>query len=145
MKQIFILFASISALGFTTMPCAAQQAEDTVIASVSKASGDFIKRRYSIKGQWEISIEDGKTVIRFSDNFKTKNGPDLKLFLSMKNMDTVEAEAAQDNAQKIAVLKSSKGSQAYILPDGINIWNYKSVLIHCEAYSVLWGGFDIPR
>ena len=39
------------------------------------ASGNFEKTSFSINGNWAIVKENGQTILRFSDNFKTKNGP----------------------------------------------------------------------
>ena len=100
----------------------------------------FTKKRYKIKGQWRVVQEGGKTIIRFSDDFKTKNGPDLKVFLSPQSVDAVTGQTALDGAVKLGVLKSRKGGQDYVVPDDVSLANFSSVLIHCEAFSVLWGG-----
>ena len=105
---------------------------------------NFVKKRYTIKGSWNIVKEDGKTVIQFNDDFKTNGGPDLKVFLHPASVDDVTDHTTK-NGVKVGVLKSNSGAQSYIIPDNINVSDYKSVLIHCEAFSVLWGGFDIPH
>lgn len=84
--------------------------------------------------------EGGKTIIRFSDDFKTKKGPDLKIFLSPQTVGEVTGKTALDGAVTLGVLKSNKGTQDYVVPNGVSLANFSSVLIHCEAYSVLWGG-----
>jgi len=33
--------------------------------------------------------------------------------------------------------------QEYEIPAGIDIADFASLLVHCEAYSVLWGGAAI--
>ena len=81
----------------------------------------------------------------FSEEFKTRNGPDLKVFLSPKSVEDLTGKTAIDGAVNIGVLKANKGSQSYSLPEGVSLADFKSVIIHCEAYSVLWGGFDIPE
>ena len=50
------------------------------------SQGGWVSKQYSIQGGWEISQKNGQTVIRFSDDFKTKAGPDLKVFLSKKEI-----------------------------------------------------------
>ena len=109
------------------------------------SSGEFTKKRYSVHGSWEIVTIDGNKALKFSDDFKTKNGPDLKVFLSPKPLDTLGKKVSVSNSVNIGVLKSNKGAQIYKLPEGVSLSDYESVLIHCEAYSVLWGGFDIPK
>ncbi len=106
-------------------------------------SGNFEKSSFTIKGDWTIVKENGQTIFRLSEDFKTKNGPDLKLFLSPKSVDTVTGQTATQDAVKLSVLKSNKGSQDYIIPTDIDLSQFSSILIHCEAYSKLWGGANL--
>ena len=90
-----------------------------------------------------IVNENGQRILRFSDDFKTKNGPDLKLFLSPKSVGDVTGKTATQGAVKLSVLRSNKGSQDYVIPSHIDLSQYGSILIHCEAYSKLWGGANL--
>lgn len=108
-----------------------------------KQSNHFVKKRYSIKGMWSVTQEDEHNVIKFNDDFKTKGGPDLKLYLSPNNLEDLESGAVQANSVKLSVLKSNRGAQSYIIPEDIDLTKFKSVVIHCEAFSVLWGGFNL--
>jgi len=103
----------------------------------------FVKKRYSIHGSASIQTVDGATQVIFSEDFRTKNGPDLKLYLSKIPVSTLLAEDVGENSVRLSVLKSHKGTQTYIIPEDIDLSEYKSVIIHCEAYTVLWGGFDL--
>jgi len=100
----------------------------------------FFKKKYNIKGSWTLVQRSDKTSIRFSEDFKTKNGPDLKVFLSPKSAAEVNGKNATDGAILLGVLKNNKGVQAYEIPEGTDLSLYSTVLVHCEAYSVLWGG-----
>jgi len=117
------------------------------LISLSKISpiveAEFVKKRYTIHGSAEIETSDGITRIIFSDDFKTKNGPDLKVYLSKIPLTELSEKDVDDDALRVSVLKSHKGSQSYTLPANIVISEYKSVVIQCEAYAVLWGGFDL--
>ena len=108
------------------------------------STGKFVKKRYSMNGEWSVIEADGKTQIRFSDDFRTKGGPDLKVFLSKTPIDELDSQTAGMNVTSIGVLKSKSGGQIYTVPSDITLSDYKSVIIHCEAFSVLWGGFDLP-
>lgn len=129
---ILLYVASI----FFVLSSAASHAELT-------QSGGWTDKQYSIKGDWSISKEGDKTILRLSDKFKTKGGPDLKLFLSKKSIDDVTGKTATDGSLLIAKLNKSKGAQEYVLPEGIDLNDYESLLIHCEQFSVLWGGTAI--
>ena len=148
MKNLLMSLVVIGAV-FTAAIPALSQSEQTADVNMATESaeplGTFTKKRYSLKGGWEISQIDGKTAISFTDDFKTKSGPDLKVYLSPIPIEDVTGKTATDKSVKIGVLKSNSGAQTYMLPDDVNISDFASVLVHCEAYSVLWGGFDIPK
>ena len=107
------------------------------------ASGEFTRRNKTLKGNYKVVEENGQTIIRFEDNFKASRGPDLKVFLSPQTIETAKGSNATNGALLLGFVKSSKGTQDYVLPAGVNIANFNSVLIHCEQFSVLWGGGNI--
>ena len=137
-----LLALALAAPAVAAVPSIAFAAPTTAITASAQAlpSGDFVKKKKSIKGDWTVVQENGQTIIRFSDDFKTKNGPDLKIFLSPQSIDSVNGKTAVNDAVLLGVLKSTKGRQDYVVPNGVSLSNFSSVLIHCEAYSVLWGG-----
>lgn len=120
---------------------------ETATASVAIAaelpSGTFVKKKKKLKGAWEVVERDGKTFIVFGDDFRAANGPDLKIFLSPQTVADVTGKTAINGAINIGELKATKGAQEYELPAGLNLADFNSVLVHCEAYSVLWGGGDL--
>ena len=107
------------------------------------AQADFQKKTYSVKGGITVEQRGSQTVIVFSDDFRTRSGPDLKVFLSRNDVATSTGANATSNAVKLGVLKDNRGAQEYVLPEGVNIADFSSVLVHCEAFSKLWGGADI--
>lgn len=142
-----LIRSSLAALAFSGVASIAlpgntapANAEIIMAAAPVNLGQSFIKKKYKIKGHWSVVQENGRTLIRFSDDFKTKNGPDLKVFLSPQSVGEVTGETVLDGAVTLGVLKSNKGSQDYLLPKGVSLANFSSVLIHCEAFSVLWGG-----
>jgi len=137
---IFGAIFSLPNLAFTE-PAIAQDYSSGQPANVASiASGSFIKKQKSIRGDWEIIRENGQTKLIFSSDFKVAKGPDLKVFLSPQNLSDVSGKTATRSAVKLDHLKSSSGGQIYIIPNGVNLSSFNSVLVHCEAYSVLWGG-----
>ncbi len=137
----FYTTAAFGAVCTTAVMAHAQTPAAT--ATQSLAAGDFVQKSKSLRGSYEIIQSGGQTIIRFADNFKTKSGPDLKVFLSPQTIDTAAGNNATDGAVLLGFVKSTKGTQDYILPQGVNLSDFGSVLIHCEAYSVLWGGGNI--
>lgn len=100
----------------------------------------FVGKDYDIRGDWSVVEEDGRTIIRFDDDFGTKAGPDLKVFLSPTSIGSVDGGSATDGSVLLGALESTKGTQDYVLPEGVELADFESVLVHCETFSVLWGG-----
>lgn len=103
----------------------------------------FVKKRYTIHGSAKVETVEGQKTLVFSEDFKTKNGPDLKVYLSKHSIASLSAQDVDESAVRLSVLKSHRGSQSYSIPADINLEEYESVVIQCEAYTVLWGGFDL--
>jgi len=117
-----------------------------VIAPAS--AGDeqsFINKQYDIKGGWQLLEEDGQRLIRFDESFATKGGPDLKIFLSPKSIEEVTGKTAVKGSLLLGALQSTNGTQDFLIPDGISLTDYESILVHCEQYSVLWGGGNLSQ
>jgi hypothetical protein len=126
----------------TAAPVAFAQTASVSVAS-ELPSGTFIKKKKKLKGAWEVVQRGDKTFIVFADDFRAANGPDLKIFLSPQTVSDVTGKTAVNGAINIGELKATKGTQEYEIPAGVNLADYNSVLVHCEAYSVLWGGGDL--
>ena len=142
-----ILAAAV--IGLTGMAaCAPALAQTQIEASISQSvdyasSGDFVRMSKKLKGSWTVEQRGEKTFIVFADDFRAANGPDLKIFLSPKSIGDATGKNAVDGSLNIGELKKTKGTQEYEVPAGINLADYGSLLVHCEAYSVLWGGGDL--
>ena len=140
--KTLILAAAIGVPAGTLSFAASSWAETPVATTPMEksVSGAFVKKQKSISGDWSVVYVDGQTVIRFSNNFKARAGPDLKVFLSPQTVDAVSGRTATNGAVLLGKLKSTKGTQDYVLPQGVSISDFASVLVHCEQFSVLWGG-----
>lgn len=113
------------------------------IASADVPLGEpqsFVEKKYDIDGGWSVVEENGRTLVRFDDDFATEGGPDLKVFLSPTAIDAVDGDTATDGSVLLGELVSTDGGQEYALPEGLSLEDFRSVLIHCEEFSVLWGG-----
>ena len=113
-------------------------------ASALNAKGSFKKKAHKIKGAWALVEIQDKQVLAFHNNFKTKDGTDLKIVLSKKSIRSLSKNPTLEASVDLSLLRSNKGDQNYVVPKTIKLEDYKSVLIHSEADNVLYGGFDIP-
>ncbi len=130
LRQTF--FLAIATLAFAAF--------NSAFAGETLHAGDLVQKQKSIAGDWEIVAEGDRNYVVFKDNFKAKNGPDLKIFLSPMELSKVNGKTATKGSVLVAKLKSVKGGQKYPIPGDIDLSNYRSVLVHCEKYAVLWGG-----
>ena len=133
LKDIMLEFA---------LPLLALTLATSALAQVAP-SHDFVQKRYKIEGSAKVVTVNGVTQLVFSDDFKTKNGPDLKVYLTKKPIAELVAQDVVADSTKIGVLKSNRGEQTYVLPANLDLNTYESVVIHCEAFTVTWGGFDL--
>ena len=121
-----------------------------MLSSISMVSqitlkGSWQKQNKSISGHFEIQKTNDATYVVLSEDFKTKSAPDLKLFLSKKRVSDITGKNATKDAVLISELQKTKGSQKYRLPANIALADYTSLIIHCEQYSIFWGGGAIPK
>ena len=123
---------ALSFLAFTGV----SQAAETV------KSGSWTKKEQKIAGTWKITEDAGNMKLTLTD-LKTKKAPDLKIFFSSKPLGSVTAKTATKGSFFLKKLSSHKGTQSYALPKGFDVSKYKSILIHCEKYTKLWGGANL--
>lgn len=69
--------------------------------------------------------------VRF-ENFSVRNGPDLFVYLS------TSADGGYDGALKLGKLKGTDGAFNYDVPAGTDISQYKSVIVWCDPFGVLF-------
>ena len=149
MRISHLAAALLIGASFSIVPAPAAFGQDEVAveaveaAQASLPSGNFIKKKKKLKGGWEVVQRDGNTYIKFADDFSASKGPDLKVFLSPLSVADATGKTAAEGALNIGELQKTKGAQEYLVPADVNIADYSSVLVHCEKFSVLWGGGDL--
>ena len=106
-----------------------------LIARGSFGSVDSIHR-----GQGTASVlrlTDGTRVLRFEE-FSVTNGPDLFVYLSGNTEPRTSAELHDVHAFEVAALKGNVGDQNYALPADLDLQDFKSVVIYCRRFSVVF-------
>jgi hypothetical protein len=84
-----------------------------------------------------VELPGGGAEIQFSA-FEVTNGPDLEVWLSA-HPDPASSGDVSDNAWlSLGQLKGNVGDQAYPVPAGTDLSQYKSVVIWCEQFGVLF-------
>src|SRR2546430_8655401 len=92
------------------------------------------------RGTGPVSLVElgGKTFLRF-ENVAIQNGPDLHVYLA-RGMG-----GAYDGGRDLylGALKATNGSFNYELPAGVAVADYKSVVVWCRAFTVLFTWADL--
>lgn len=121
---------------------ASQTVASQTVESQTLASGGFTKIGQRTTGTWTLETRADGVYAVLSDDFKARKAPDLKIFLHTAEPGKVNGKNAADGLF-VAALKSHKGGQAYKLPAGIDLADYKSFVIHCQQYSKFWAAGSI--
>lgn len=125
----------------TVLPAVTRNIAQSVSDAVETiAAGAWVKSSYAIAGRWSIVARGDKRTIEFDDDFKTRRGPDLKVYLSTQRVEALSDGTVAANSTEIAALKHHRGAQVYEIPARLDLAEYRSVLIHCKRFSHLWGG-----
>ncbi len=145
-SPILVALASVGFAVAATAPAAAGQDLHVAMAEATAETlftGDWTKKSFKSSGVWEIYSEAGKTYVKLSADFRTRNAPDLKIFLSPLAASETNGRNATTGSVLIAPLTSNAGEQVYEIPASVDLADFKSILIHCEQYSKLWSAADL--
>jgi electron transfer DM13 len=112
--------------------------EMTAIGNISGYAGTFVGVNdgiHNAEGQVKvIKLSDGSNFLRLED-FRSTNGPDLYVYLS--------PDKSNSDFVNLGKLKGNVGDQNYKIPEGTDLSKYDTVLIWCQAFSVLFGSAEL--
>ncbi|MDJ0796684.1 MAG: DM13 domain-containing protein [Calothrix sp. MO_167.B12] len=136
-----VLFGGMGQLAINAQPAQAIKATQTTTIAAKPnsliASGNFVKAEKATTGKAKIVSINGKRYLKFNQAFSTGNGPDVKVILHKNS--SVPANIKEGNYITLAEIKKFKGAQMYMIPDSVNLNNYKSVGIWCEEFNATFG------
>lgn len=81
-------------------------------------------------------LPDGERLLRFED-FRSKNGPDLHVYLSTEAPTSTFAGLG-DAEVHLGALKGNVGNQNYEIPADVDLSQYRSVVIYCVPFRVVF-------
>ena len=70
--------------------------------------------------------------------FEVTNGPDLEVWLSAHPDPAASSDVAGNEWVSLGQLKGNVGDQAYPVPEGTDLSAFKSIVIWCEQFGVLF-------
>jgi electron transfer DM13 len=126
----------------TPAPAAVQPASGGPIALGSGQFGmiDAIHRGEGTATLFRLP--DGGRVLRFED-FNVTNGPDLFVYLSGHPAPRDSRQLHDGGAFEVARLKGNVGNQNYELPPDLDLAQFKSVVIYCRRFSVVFSTAEL--
>jgi Electron transfer DM13 len=89
-----------------------------------------------------FQTDAGSKVLRFTE-FETTNGPDLKVWLVKAGDIRASADVKASQWLSLGPLKGNIGDQNYVIPPDTNLSDYRSVVIWCEQFGVLFAAADL--
>lgn len=87
-------------------------------------------------------LPDGQRVLRL-ENFKAAAGPDLYVHLSGHASPRSSGELHGDGDIELSQLKGNIGEQNYVLPAELDLADFKSVVIYCKQFSVVFSTAEL--
>ncbi|MEA5536911.1 DM13 domain-containing protein [Crocosphaera sp. XPORK-15E] len=107
--------------------------------------GSFVSGEHPTEGNVRIISEEAQTFIELDSNFKTSEmGPDLVVILH-RSSDVIGSTnppaypLQEGDYVVIAPLNQFSGMQRYVIPEEINLTEYKSVAIWCRKFNATFG------
>ncbi len=120
------------------IPAEAEVDEAPMADPLELAEGMFIDRSHPTRGR-AVVLGDagGQRFVRFED-FVTDNGPDLNVYLSTAPPDAPATDFDEDFVD-LGDLKGNVGSQNYEIPTDVDLDRYRTVVIWCVRFGVVFG------
>lgn len=140
----FITIISISLPVFSVANSTSVNAESSVTISKKSTaadatvlvSGNFEKSEHPTSGTAKIVVKNGKKQLKFDSDFKSDNGPDLFVLLHRQDSPKNYDKASYLNLGR---LKKVSGQQMYLIPQGVDVAKFKSVVIWCRKFNATFG------
>ena len=84
----------------------------------------------------------GAKVLRFT-GFEATNGPGLEVWLVKAGGIAASADVKNSAWLSLGPLKGNIGDQNYVIPADVNVTDYKSVVVWCKQFGVLFSPADL--
>jgi hypothetical protein len=87
-------------------------------------------------------LPDGQMILRL-EPFRAGNGPGLFVYLSGHPMPRSSDQMHEGGAIELAPLKGNIGNQNYVLPPGLDLDAFRSIVIYCKPFSVVFSTAEL--
>ncbi len=107
------------------------------------AKGQFVTLEKNHKTTRSVKIvkntDDGTDWLVLGTDFSTAEAPDVNLLLHKQGF---SQDYSKDNYVSLGKLQKFSGEQKYLVPEGINLKEYSSVVVWCKKFNVT---FEIQK
>lgn len=117
-----------------TMPGSVAEAQPVLLGQGEFVDADSFHQGSGMATLYQLP--DGGHILRF-ENFEVTNGPDLHVILSGHPAPANSSELMQNHLD-LGSLKGNIGSQNYEIPAGTDVSQFKSVVIYCQPFGVVF-------
>ena len=131
MKSILFFLGAVVAIVSSCGKNTPESAEETLPTGTVVVNGNFISNGHPTSGSVKVIMETGGKRFLVFENFRSDNGPDLRVWLSPNTNGSPY--------QEIGTLKAVNGNFSYELNPSVNFTTHNWVLIWCIDFSVLFG------
>jgi hypothetical protein len=101
--------------------------------------GAFSSGEHSTRGTALIvRVADGRTFVRL-ENLSTSNGPAVRVWLSSAAAPASDAAVERGRHLDLGGLKANHGDQNYAVPSRARLSRYRSVILWCARFKVVFG------
>jgi hypothetical protein len=100
------------------------------IAVIRKGSFQGTEGHFG-SGTVVTKMKNGQLIIRFESDFTCQSVPDARVYLS----NTATGNQVDDNGIEIALLRSFRGRQSYLVPASVRISDYPYCVVYCKQFS----------
>lgn len=114
--------------------------EEQLAEAQAIAQGAFRDADRTHKGTgnaYVVRFPNGSHEVQLSE-FEVTNGPDLEVWLSAHPDPETSSDVSENQWISLGTLKGNVGDQAYAIPDDTDVALFKSVVIWCEQFGVLF-------
>lgn len=110
------------------------------------AKGQFVTLEKDHKTTGSVKIvkktDDGTYWLVLGTDFSTAEAPDVNLLLHKQGF---SQDYSKDNYVSLGKLQKFSGEQKYLVPEGINLNEYSSVVVWCKKFNVTFGAANLEE
>ncbi len=133
---------SLGLAGLLLVACASRVSEPPPAEAglEAVARGDFVGADSSHSGEGRATLyrsPTGQRILRFTA-FNVTPGPDLKVWLVARPAVASSSDVNGTETHDLGVLKGTIGDQNYVVPNDLDLDRYRTVVVWCEAFGVLF-------